>query len=107
MSCLTRLLTPKRFGGSGSARGVYDSVLKSGKLSCELELYLPFGVLALKEECVFMDDCGDGVKDGGAAVMAGVEGRIGERMDGGVLGGDVGPRVCVIGLERPMLTMDH
>jgi hypothetical protein len=88
-------------------------VLKSGKLSCELELYLPFGVLALKEvgECVFVGDCGDGiiwVKDGGGtAAMACVEGRIGERMTGGVLGGDIGPRVCVIGLERPMLTMDH
>jgi hypothetical protein len=32
--------------------------------------------------------------------MAGVEGRIGERMVGGVLGGDMGA-------ERPMLTMDH
>lgn len=114
-SCLTRLLTPKRFVGSDSPRGAYDSVLKSGKLSCELELYLPFGVLALKEvgECVFMGDCGDGiiwVKDGGgAAAAACVEGRIGERIVGGVLGGDIGPRVCVcvIGLERPMLTMDH
>lgn len=88
-------------------------MLKSGKLSCELELYLPFGVLALKEvgECVFVGDCGDGiiwVKDGGGtAAMACVEGRIGERMTGGVWGGDIGPRVCVIGLERPMLTMDH
>lgn len=101
ISCFTRLLTPKRFGGSGSPRGAYDSVLKSGKLSCELELYLPFGVLALKEECVFMGESGDDVKDGGGTVvMAGVEGRIGERMVGGVLGGDMGA-------ERPMLTMDH
>lgn len=108
MSCLTRLLTPTRFDGSGSARGAYDSVLKSGKLSCELELYLPFGVLDLKEECVFMGDGGDGVKDGGGtAVMAGVEGRIGKIMDGGVWGGAKGPRVCVTGLERPMLTIDH
>lgn len=88
-------------------------MLKSGKLSCELELYLPFGVLVLKEagECVFVDECEDGViwvKDGGGtAVMAGVEGRTGERMAGGVLEGEIGPRVCVTGLERPMLTMDH
>lgn len=74
---------------------------------------MPFGVLALKEvgECVFVGDCGDGIiwaKDGGGmAVMACAEGRVGERMAGGVLGGDIGPRVCVIGLERPMLTMDH
>jgi hypothetical protein len=76
-------------------------VLKSGKLSCELELYLPFGVLALKEECVFMGESGDDVKDGGGTVvMAGVEGRIWEMMVGGVLGGDMAA-------ERPMLTMDH
>lgn len=108
MSCLTRLLTPKRLGGSGSLRGAYDSVLKSGKLSRELELYLPFGVLALKEEgeCVCMGESGDGIwaKDGSGMVV--MEGRI-ERVAGGVFWGDMGPRVCVIGLERPMLTMDH
>jgi len=48
------------------------------------------------------------VKDGGGTVViAGVEGRIRERMAGGVLGEDMGPRVCVIGVKRPMLTMDH
>jgi hypothetical protein len=39
--------------------------------------------------------------------MAGVEGRSGEKMAGGVFWGDIGPRVCVIGLDRPILTMDH
>jgi len=48
------------------------------------------------------------VKDGGGTmVIAGVEGGIREMMAGGVLGGDMGPHVCVLGVERPMLTMDH